>query len=136
MRVLRWILKNFFLINNFFQFDMVISNPTEFDQSKISEGPISRKQQLLQKYFYPILLFGGLGGLTWAIRGSSGWGGFDGALIPGLTWGLIWVLLSCKRGCDQQVGMLWLGLGIGIGGMPRIRAIYLLDSRIFSNKYL
>ena len=51
MRVLRWILKNFFLINNFFQFDMVISNPTEFDQSKISEGPISRKQQLLRKVF-------------------------------------------------------------------------------------
>ncbi|MHA1821474.1 MAG: hypothetical protein ACTSU2_02785 [Promethearchaeota archaeon] len=34
------------------------------------------------------LIFASIGGISWALRGSSGWGGFDGALIPGMVFSL------------------------------------------------
>ena len=37
----------------------------------------------------PMLLFGSMGAITWAIRGTGGWGGIDGTIVPGMTWGLL-----------------------------------------------
>lgn len=64
----------------------------------------------------PMLLFGCLGAITWAIRGTSGWGGIDGTLVPGLTWGLLWYYLCWRKGLDARGIVLWLGLGLGLGG--------------------
>ena len=64
----------------------------------------------------PMLLFGSMGAITWAIRGSNGWGGIDGTIVPGLTWGLLWYYLCRRKGIDARSIVLWLGMGIAIGG--------------------
>lgn len=64
----------------------------------------------------PALLLGSVGAITWAIRGTSGWGGVDGTIVPGMTWGLFWYYLCCRQGIDARAIPLWLGLGIAIGG--------------------
>lgn len=71
---------------------------------------------IVQDLLLPMLLFGSMGAITWAIRGTDGWGGVDGTIIPGLTWGLIWHLLSRWKGIDARGIVLWLGLGIALGG--------------------
>lgn len=74
-------------------------------------------QVFYHEIFLPFLLFGGMGAFCWAMRGTSGWGGFDGAVIPGLTWGLLLYYIFQQRGLDIRVGAFFLGLGIAIGGM-------------------
>ncbi len=63
-----------------------------------------------------ILLFGSMGAITWAIRGTAGWGGVDGTIVPGLTWGMIWYYLCYRKGIDARGIVLWLGLGLALGG--------------------
>jgi len=64
-----------------------------------------------------MLLFGSIGGITWAIRGTGGWGGMDGTLVPGMTWGLLWYYVSRRMGVDGRGISFWLGFGIALGGM-------------------
>lgn len=64
----------------------------------------------------PMLLFGSMGAITWAIRGTGGWGGIDGTIVPGMTWGLLWYYLCHRKGIDARGIPLWLGLGIALGG--------------------
>ena len=63
-----------------------------------------------------VLLFGSIGAITWAIRGTAGWGGVDGTVIPGLMWGILWYYLAFRKGIDARGIVLWLGLGIALGG--------------------
>ncbi len=37
-----------------------------------------------------VLLFASMGAITWAIRGTSGWGGVDGTVVPGMMWAVLW----------------------------------------------
>ncbi|MDQ1257140.1 MAG: hypothetical protein QG656_1742 [Candidatus Hydrogenedentes bacterium] len=67
-------------------------------------------------WWLPMLLFGCMGAIAWAIRGTSGWGGIDGTVVPGMTWGLLWYYLCRRQGIDARGVPLWLGLGIAIGG--------------------
>ncbi|MCY1723172.1 hypothetical protein OU798_22680 [Prolixibacteraceae bacterium Z1-6] len=62
------------------------------------------------------LLFGSIGAITWAIRGTAGWGGVDGTVIPGLTWGILWYYIALRKGIDARGIVFWLGLGIALGG--------------------
>jgi len=77
----------------------------------------SRLKNFIVEILLPCLLFGSLGAITWAIRGTSGWGGFDGAILPGFTWAILWYYFCYKRGIDVRSTVFWLGLGIAIGGM-------------------
>ena len=63
-----------------------------------------------------ITLFGSMGAITWAIRGTAGWGGVDGTVLPGMTWGLLWYYICYRNGLDARGIVLWLGLGIALGG--------------------
>jgi hypothetical protein len=63
-----------------------------------------------------MLLFGAMGAITWAIRGSNGWGGIDGTLVPGMTWGALWAYVCARKGIDAGLTPIILGLGISIGG--------------------
>jgi hypothetical protein len=63
-----------------------------------------------------MLLFGSIGAITWAIRGSDGWGGIDGVIVPGLTWALMWYYVCYRKGIDARGIVLWLGMGIALGG--------------------
>ena len=62
------------------------------------------------------LLLGGAGATAWAIRGSDGWDGIEGTIVPGMTWGLLWHYLCWCRGIDARGVVLWLGLGVAVGG--------------------
>lgn len=72
---------------------------------------------LYSELFLPALLFGSVGGITWAIRGTTGWGGMDGTLVPGMTWGILWYYVCWRRGIDARGIAFWLGFGIALGGM-------------------
>ena len=73
-------------------------------------------QAALHELGLPILLFGSMGAIAWAIRGTGGWSGVDGTVVPGMTWGLLWYYLCYRKGIDARGIALWLGLGIAIGG--------------------
>lgn len=73
-------------------------------------------RSLVHEFWLPVLLFGSLGAITWAIRGTDGWGGIDGTIVPGMTWGLLWYYLCHRKGIDARGIALWLGLGIALGG--------------------
>lgn len=79
----------------------------------------ARTQKLFSNFheiFLLMLLFGSMGAITWAIRGSAGWGGVDGTVVPGLMWGLLWYYVCFRKGIDARGIILWLGLGIALGG--------------------
>ena len=63
-----------------------------------------------------MLVFASMGAITWAIRGTSGWGGIDGTVVPGMTWGVLWWYVCWRKGIDARGVSLFLGLGIALGG--------------------
>jgi hypothetical protein len=67
----------------------------------------------------PTLLFAALGAMTWAVRGSSGYGGSAGCLFAGVTWGTAWWFISRDPQAEQSrpysSGWVILALTIGIG---------------------
>lgn len=86
------------------------------DKSLYQQYRAGQDKYLMHALWLPMLLFGSMGAITWAIRGTSGWGGIDGTLVPGLTWGVLWYYLCWRRGIDAQGIALWLGLGLALGG--------------------
>ncbi|GMV93296.1 MAG: hypothetical protein AMXMBFR82_30740 [Candidatus Hydrogenedentota bacterium] len=70
----------------------------------------------LREFILWALLFGSVGGIAWAIRGTTGWGGIDGTIVPGMAYGLLWYWVCRCKGVDARGVALWLGLGIAIGG--------------------
>jgi hypothetical protein len=74
------------------------------------------KHYWIYELWLPILLFGSIGAITWAIRGTAGWGGVDGTILPGMMWGVLWYYLAYRKGIDARGIVLWLGLGISLGG--------------------
>ncbi len=93
---------------------MTISNKQRYQQyRKLSDQATG---SLIYDLWLPILLFGSMGAITWAIRGTSGWGGVDGTVVPGLMWGLLWYYLCYRKGIEARGIVLWLGLGIALGG--------------------
>ena len=65
---------------------------------------------------FAMLVFASMGAITWAIRGTSGWSGIDGTIVPGMTWGILWWYVCWRKGIDAREVPLWLGLGIALGG--------------------
>ena len=66
--------------------------------------------------FLVMLLFASMGAITWAIRGTNGWSGIDGTIVPGMTWGVLWWYVCWRRGIDARGVPLWLAIGIALGG--------------------
>jgi hypothetical protein len=69
--------------------------------------------------FLPVLMFGALGGMSWAVRGCSGYGAVAGCLFAGVLWGTAWWYLSNEpAGAPQRwysSGWVILALTLGIG---------------------
>ncbi len=86
------------------------------DHPSVQLDTVKRENFNSHELFYTLLLFASAGAIAWAIRGTSGWGGVDGTLIPGLTWGMLWWIIWSRRGLDARHVALWLGLGIALGG--------------------
>jgi hypothetical protein len=65
----------------------------------------------------PTLLFAGLGGMTWAVRGSSGYGATAGCLFAGVAWGAAWWFIAREPGPRQtrRYASGWIVLAMALG---------------------
>jgi hypothetical protein len=70
----------------------------------------------------PTLLFAALGGMTWAVRGCSGFGAVAGCVFAGVTWGAAWWFITQspdgerRRRYDSGWIVLALTVGVGLSG--------------------
>lgn len=74
---------------------------------------------LAEDLILPALLFMALGAMTWAVRGSSGFGAMNGCVFAGVTWGTAWWFISRDPAARQSrrysSGWIILALTVGIG---------------------
>src|SRR5580693_10733273 len=81
------------------------------------------RHDLAHDLILPTLLFAALGGMTWAVRGSSGFGAWKGCIFAGVTWGAAWWYLAHdpRKEQSRRYASAWivvaLTFGIGIAGM-------------------
>jgi len=84
--------------------------------------PRTSRIDLAHDLIFPTLLFMALGGMTWAVRGCSGFGAVNGCVFAGVTWGAAWWFLSQQSPIDRprRYASPWiilaLTLGIGLAG--------------------
>lgn len=80
---------------------------------------MNSNRNISEHWVLPTVLFAVLGGMTWAVRGSSGYGAFAGCLFAGVTLGAAWWFLSVEAGPGLErpyrSGWLILALALGIG---------------------
>ncbi|GMW01687.1 MAG: hypothetical protein AMXMBFR84_28240 [Candidatus Hydrogenedentota bacterium] len=88
----------------------------------------------------PIVLFAALGGMTWAVRGSSGYGGTQGCIFAGVMWGTAWWFISREpRGTQSRPytsGWIVLAMTIGVGfagGRGWAQWTHFFDGRLSTN---
>jgi hypothetical protein len=64
----------------------------------------SARAVAVHELILPGMLFGSLGAIAWAVRGSNGWGGMDGTMVPGPMWGMLWfyTVSLCIGACDRR----------------------------------
>lgn len=83
---------------------------------------ISRTHYYFHELIFPTLLFVVLGGMTWAVRGCSGFGGSNGCLFAGITLGTAWWFLSYDpkrlsiRPYSNAFALMAMTLGIAVAG--------------------
>jgi hypothetical protein len=93
-----------------------VANPERYARNRAENAARSRGSHFCQELLLPAILFGSVGAIAWAIRGTSGWGGIDGTIVPGMMWGILWYFLCWRKGIACHGVPLWLGLGIALGG--------------------
>ena len=80
---------------------------------------LTSHRDLAHNLVLPTLLFAALGGMTWAVRGSSGYGAMMGCVFAGVTWGVAWWFIARRPGSKQSrrysSGWIILALTVGIG---------------------
>jgi len=94
------------------------------DEPSVPNALVTRgdRTNLADDLILPTLLFAALGAMTWAIRGCSGFGGVDGCIFAGVTWGTAWWFVARQptgappRRYSSGWIILALTLGIGISG--------------------
>lgn len=74
-------------------------------------------RDLTHDLFLPTLLFAALGGMTWAVRGSSGYGAAAGCIFAGVMWGSAWWFISHDGNAVPSRGYTsgWIVLAVTIG---------------------
>jgi hypothetical protein len=87
-----------------------MSPPTVTNQSRCD---------LTHDLVLPTLLFAALGGMTWAVRGCSGFGAVPGCLFAGVTWGAAWWYIARDPSREQTrryaSGWIILAVTLGVG---------------------
>lgn len=77
------------------------------------------RHDLAHDLVLPTLLFAALGGMTWAVRGCSGFGAVAGCIFAGVTWGAAWWFIAHEPAGPQTrryaSGWIVLALTVGIG---------------------
>jgi hypothetical protein len=79
----------------------------------------SARRDLAHDLFLPVILFGALGGMGWAVRGCSGFGAMNGCIFAGVLWGAAWWFISQGEpdapSRPYRTGWIILALTVGIG---------------------
>ncbi|MCA9448641.1 MAG: hypothetical protein KC931_16075 [Candidatus Omnitrophica bacterium] len=82
-------------------------------------APSHSTDNLAHNLLLPTILFAALGGMSWAVRGSSGYGGSSGCIFAGVLWGAAWWFISRDPSGVQSrrytSGWIVLALAAGIG---------------------
>jgi hypothetical protein len=77
------------------------------------------RRDLANDLVLPTVLFAAVGGMTWAVRGSSGFGGGAGCIFAGVMWGAAWWYCAHDPAREQSrryaSGWIVLALTFGIG---------------------
>lgn len=85
----------------------------------VASAPSALSGDLAHDLVLPTLLFMALGGMTWAVRGSSGFGAVNGCVFAGVTWGAAWWFIARDSAAAQSrrysSGWIILALTFGIG---------------------
>ena len=63
---------------------------------------IDRTHGLTHDFVLPTLLFAAVGGMTWAVRGCSGYGASAGCIFAGVTLGTVWWFIARDPGGRQS----------------------------------
>ena len=68
-------------------------------------------------FVLPTLLFAALGGMTWAVRGCSGFGAVAGCVFAGVMWGAAWWFIAQAPGGarTRRYGSGWIVLALTVG---------------------
>ncbi|MBI2825156.1 MAG: hypothetical protein HYX69_10760 [Planctomycetia bacterium] len=80
------------------------------------------RHDLVHDLFLPTLLFAALGGMSWAVRGCTGFGGSAGCIFAGVLWGAAWWFIAREPGQEpsRRYTSAWIvlamTLGIGLSG--------------------
>ncbi len=72
---------------------------------------------LVHDLFLPTLLFAALGGMSWAVRGCSGFGASPGCIFAGVLWGAAWWFIARDPVGDptRRYSSAWIVLAVTIG---------------------
>ena len=85
----------------------------------VAEARALPGDNLADDLILPVVLFMALGAMTWAVRGSSGFGAVNGCVFAGATWGTAWWFISRVPAGHQprrySSGWIILALTVGIG---------------------
>ena len=77
------------------------------------------EHNLTHDFVLPTLLFAALGGMTWAVRGSSGYGASAGCIFAGVTLGTAWWFIARDSTAAQSrryaSGWIILAMTVGFG---------------------
>src|SRR5579859_977934 len=87
--------------------------------SEITASAGSVQRDLAHDLILPTILFMALGGMTWAVRGCSGFGAMNGCVFAGVTWGAAWWFIArdspVRQSRRYSSGWIVLALTVGIG---------------------
>jgi hypothetical protein len=76
-----------------------------------------RRYDLAHDLVLPTLLFAAIGGMTWAVRGCSGFGAVAGCVFAGVAWGAAWWSLAqpAAGAPTRRYGSGWIVLALTVG---------------------
>src|SRR4051812_29851689 len=77
----------------------------------------SSAHHLVDDLVLPTLLFAALGGITWAVRGCSGFGATAGCIFAGVVWGAAWWFIAREPGGEpaRRYWSPWIVLAMAVG---------------------
>ncbi len=80
---------------------------------------MNQRLNLAHDLFLPTVLFGALGGMTWAVRGCSGFGASAGCIFAGVALGAAWWFIARQQPADSprryQSGWIILAMTVAFG---------------------
>ncbi len=81
------------------------------------KDPKNLTDNLAHNLILPTVLFAALGAMSWAVRGSSGYGGGDGCLFAGVLWGAAWWFIARDPSGVQSRRYTsgWIVLALSVG---------------------